>query len=129
MSDFQQQALQLAAQQQSPAWLAGLRTQAAFDWQKIIWPTRKAEHWKYTSLASLQKSALDVINKPEQSSVNIAWKNDIDFIAVNAIRLVFVDGVFDVASSSVLPAEVVRFSQASAVQQILIQQHLGKVVE
>jgi Fe-S cluster assembly protein SufD len=130
MSDFQQQALQLAAQQQSPAWLAGLRSQAAFDWQKIIWPTRKTEHWKYTSLASLQKSTLDVVNNPAQlNEANVAWKSEIEFIAIDAIRLVFVDGVFDSASSNDLPPEVVRFSHANVAQQTLIQQHLGTVVE
>jgi len=135
MTDFQQQALKLAAQQQSPVWLAALRTQAANDWQNIIWPTRKTEHWKYTSLASLQKSTLDVINSPVHLAVsNTDWKSDVEFITVDAIRLVFVNGVFDPVSSSAFseelgPAEVVRFSQANAAQQNIIEQHLGKVVE
>ena len=65
MSDFQQQALQLATTQQSPMWLNGLRAQAAFDWQKVIWPTRKTEHWKYTSLASLQKKCSCAMGRSE----------------------------------------------------------------
>jgi len=130
MTDFQQQALNLAVQQQSPAWLGALRSQAAKDWQNVIWPTRKTEHWKYTSLASLQKSALDLINSPVHLAVSSAdWKNDVEFIAVDAIRLVFVNGVFDPVSSSELPAEVVRFSQATAAQQNIIEQHLGKVID
>jgi Fe-S cluster assembly protein SufD len=130
MTDFQQQALRLAMQQQSPAWLGALRTQAANDWQNVVWPTRKTEHWKYTSLASLQKSTLDIINSPVHLAVsNTDWKNDVEFIAVDAIRLVFVNGVFDPTSSSELPAEIVRFSQASAAQQNIIEQHLGKVIE
>ncbi len=124
MSDFQQQALQLAAQQQSPAWLGALRAQAANDWQHVTWPTRKTEHWKNTSLASLQK------NIPQAWAAKAASLNvEAEFIAVDAIRLVFVNGVFDAASSSELSAEVVRFSQANDVQQQLIAQHLGKVVE
>lgn len=135
MADFQQQALNLAVQQQSPAWLSVLRTQAANDWQNVIWPTRKTEHWKYTSLASLQKNTLDVINSPVHLAVsNTDWKNDVEFIAIDAIRLVFVNGVFDPTSSSAFSeelgsAEVVRFSQASAAQQNIIEQYLGKVVE
>lgn len=130
MTDFQQQALKLAAQQQSPVWLEALRTQAANDWQNVIWPTRKTEHWKYTSLASLQKSTLDAINSPVHLTVSSTdWKTEVEFIAVDAIRLVFVNGVFDPASSSELPAEVVRFSQATVVQQKIIEQNLGKVVE
>jgi Fe-S cluster assembly protein SufD len=124
MSDFQQQALQLAAQQQSPAWLGDLRAQAANDWQGVTWPTRKTEHWKNTSLASLQK------NIPQGWAAKTANLNiDAEFIAVDAIRLVFVNGVFDATSSSGLSAEVVRFSQANDVQQQLIAQHLGKVIE
>lgn len=124
MSDFQQQALQLAAQQQSPTWLASLRSQAATDWQNIVWPTRRTEHWKYTSLASLQK------NLPAQwASVNSDWKSQVDFVAVDAIRVVFVNGVFDAVSSSNLPPEVVLFSQATAAQQAIIEKHVGTVVE
>ncbi len=123
MSDFQQLALQLATQQQSPVWLNGLRAQAAVDWQKVIWPTRKTEHWKYTSLASLQK------NVPAQWAVaNDSWQQDVEFVAVDAHRLVFVNGIFDAASSSELPAEVVLFSQANIAQQAVIEQYLGKIV-
>lgn len=130
MSDFQQQALALAAQQKSPAWLAGLRAQAAMDWPNVIWPTRKTEHWKYTPLASLQKTILDTINNSALAAVaSSEWKADVEFIPVDATRLVFVNGVFDAASSSELPDYVVRFSQANAVQQQVIAQHLGKVVE
>ena len=130
MTDFQQHALKLAAHQQYPAWLSALRTQAANDWQNVIWPTRKTEHWKYTSLASLQKSTLVAINSTAHLAItNIDWSSEVEFIAVDATRLVFVNGVFDPVNSSDLPTEVVRFSQASAVQQNIIQQHLGKVVE
>lgn len=124
MSDFQQQALQLAAQQQSPAWLADMRAQAANDWQAVSWPTRKTEHWKNTSLASLQK------NIPVQwANASANWQSQVDYIPVDAIRLVFVNGIFDAASSSELTENVVRFSQANAQQQAVIQQHLGKVVQ
>lgn len=130
MSDFQQQALQLAAQQQSPLWLQGLRAQAAIDWQKVIWPTRKTEHWKYTSLASLQKSNLVLLKNSasQNASVNNSWQQDVELIGVDAIRLVFVDGVFNTASSTELAAEVVLFSQANAAQQAVIQEYLGTVI-
>lgn len=124
MSDFQQQALQLAAQQQSPAWLGDLRAQAVNDWQGVSWPTRKTEHWKNTSLASLQKNSPQIW-ATKTASLHVAA----EFIAVDAIRLVFVNGVFDAASSSDLSADVVRFSQANEAQQQFIAQHLGKVVE
>ncbi|HOY24064.1 MAG TPA: Fe-S cluster assembly protein SufD, partial [Cellvibrio sp.] len=129
MSDFQQQALQLAALQQTPAWLSHLRAQAANDWRHVTWPTRKTEHWKNTSLASLQK------NIPQAWAAKATGLNiGAEFIAVDAIRLVFVNGVFDQANSSGISeelgaAEVVRFSQANDAQQQLIAQYLSKVVE
>jgi len=122
MSDFQQAALRLAQQQQPLPWLQDFRAQAANDWRAQAWPTRKTEHWKYTSLTALQK----VTTLGWASSLST---QDAEFIALNATRLVFVDGVFDAARSSDLPAGVVRFSQADSAQQTIIKRHLGLVVE
>jgi Fe-S cluster assembly protein SufD len=124
MSDFQQQVLQLAAQQQGPHWLSDLRQQAMQTWQTSPWPTRKTEHWKYTPLMPLQKEGFQ-----QWAQAVEGWQQDVDFIAVDATRLVFVNGVFDAEASSPLSAEVVQFSQATDAQQQIIQQHLGKVVE
>lgn len=124
MSDFQQQVLQLAAQQQSPQWLSGLRQAATQVWQASAWPTRKTEHWKYTPLTALQKDGFQ-----QWAQTVDGWQQEIDFIAIDATRLVFVNGVFNADASSSLPAEVVQFSQATDAQQQVIQQHLGKVVE
>ena len=126
MADFQQQALTLATQQKSPAWLAALRSQAANDWQNIQWPTRKTEHWKYTSLASLQKNTLGLVNASSTKSAN-DWKNSVELIDVNAIRLVFVNGIFDAESSSALPENIQRFSHANTQQQKIIAAH-GEVM-
>ena len=126
MADFQQQALTLTSQQKSPVWLAALRSQAANDWQNVQWPTRKTEHWKYTSLASLQKTSLTLVNN---SAANTDWKSEVEFIDVDAIRLVFVNGVFDAINSTNLPENIVRFSQADLTQQKVIEQHLDKVVD
>jgi len=124
MSDFQQHALQLALKQQSPAWLAPLRAQAVNNWKSASWPTRKTEHWKYTSLVQLQKQAA-----AEWSQVAGDWKNTVQLIDVDAIRLIFVDGIFDATASDVSAAEVVLFSQANAAQQSVIEEHLGSVVQ
>jgi len=128
MADFQQNALMLASRQNSPEWLAGLRAQAAIDWHSLIWPTRKTEHWKYTSLASLQKTTFGHI-KDAQQVLRADWQTGLEFIPIDATRLVFVDGIFNPQASSKLPAEVVHFSQATGAQQAIITQYLGKVVE
>lgn len=124
MSDFQQAALALAAQQQSPAWLAPLRQSGAVAWQAASWPTRKTEHWKYTPLAPLQKQSFALA---ADASANASIFSD--WIPLDATRLVFVNGRLDAAASSELPAEVQLFSQADEQARALLQTHLGKVVE
>ncbi|MFA5678183.1 MAG: Fe-S cluster assembly protein SufD [Pseudomonas sp.] len=125
MTDFQQQALQLAAQQSSPHWLAALRATGADRWSSATWPTRKNEAWKYTSLLALQND-----NPARWASVdNCAWQEAIDPIDVDATRLVFINGHFRPEHSHELPAGVVRFSEADAHQQQLIVRHLGKVMD
>ena len=109
MTDFQQTALELAAEQQTPAWLAALRQQGASTWAAAAWPGRKTEHWKYISLAPLQQC--------EQ----LGWSSESDDVALDAveqieldaIRLVFVNGRFNAARSSALPAGVVRFADGA----------------
>lgn len=124
MSEFQRQALRLAAQQKPLPWLQTLRAQAANDWLAQAWPTRKTEHWKYTPLQYLQKQQLHAWGKV--TAVDLVG---MDLIPLDAIRLVFVNGVFDAKNSSSLADTVVRFVDADAAQQALIQKHLGKVVE
>ena len=125
MSNFQQQALQLTAQQTSPDWLAELRARGLDRWSGAAWPTRKTEAWKYTPLLPLQND-----NPARWASVdNCAWQEAIDPIAVDATRLVFINGHFRPEHSSELPAGVVRFNDASAAQQQLISSHLGAVMD
>ncbi len=125
MSDFQQQALQLAGQQESPDWLAQVRKTGAQQWLKSSWPNRKTENWKYTPLAPLQRSEFQ-----QWAAKTNGWQDGIEFLEFNATRLVFVNGVFDAdASDSELPAEVVRFGDATVGQQAVIAEHLGQIVD
>jgi len=125
MTDFQQSALQLAASQQTPAWLQPLREQGAANWSAASWPGRRTELWKYISLAPLQQQG------------DLRWGGEADDSAIDAVErveldatcLVFVNGRFNAARSSALPAGIVRFADADADQQALIAQHLGQVVD
>ncbi len=125
MSDFQHAALQLMRQQQSPAWLAGLREAGAVAWRTAAWPTRKTEHWKYTPLLPLQKKSFVLSG----GAVTSDWTRGLDWIPLDATRVVFVNGRFDAASSSPLPAEIQLFSRADDAARTVIQRHLGKVAE
>ncbi|WP_027329053.1 Fe-S cluster assembly protein SufD [Marinimicrobium agarilyticum] len=125
MSDFQQQALQLAGQQDNPDWLAQVRKTGAQQWLKSPWPTRKTENWKYTPLAPLQRSEFQ-----QWAAKTSGWQDRIEFLELDATRLVFVNGEFDAdASDSELPAEVVRFGDATADQHAVIAEHLGHIVD
>lgn len=124
MSQFQQHALQLANQKIGLNWLNDFREHAVTQWQSTLWPTKKTEAWMYTPLTELQKNTDFVWAKNHAPFQSIS-----DLIPVDAIRLVFVNGILDEQSSSELTAEIVRFSQASAEQQKIIKQHLGSVIE
>ncbi|MDY3198157.1 MAG: Fe-S cluster assembly protein SufD [Pseudomonadaceae bacterium] len=125
MTDFQQQALQLASQQSGTDWLADLRARGADRWAAAAWPTRKTEAWKYTPLLPLQND-----NPARWASVDdCAWQQAIDPIPVDATRLVFVNGHFRPEHSSALPAGVARFSEADAAQRELIRSQLGTVMD
>lgn len=125
MTDFQQQALQLASQQSGTDWLADLRARGADRWAAAVWPTRKTEAWKYTPLLPLQND-----NPARWASVDdCAWQQAIDPIPVDATRLVFVNGHFRPEHSSALPAGVARFSEADAAQRELIRRQLGSVMD
>ncbi len=124
MTDFQQQALQLASQQQnSPAWLRSLRSEGAGQWQRASWPGRRTELWKYTPLQALQRTDFQRWGAALPQGAGSA-----SLLPLDAIRLVFVNGVFDAQASSSVHAQVVRFSAASEPQRVLIEKHLGRIV-
>ena len=120
-TQFQQQALHLAAAQQAPQWLAALRFAGAEQWLQSSWPGRRAELWKYTSLQALQKTPFQ-----NASGALHALPADV-LLDVDATRLVFVNGVLDSGASTIGQNGVVLFSAASAEQQALIAKHLGTV--
>lgn len=122
-TDFQQQALRLAAQQASPAWLADLRAQNADIWLQSAWPGRRTEDWKYTPLQALQTDGFSQWAQPSDGHEQVEW------LAVDAHRLVLVNGVYNEALSTALPSNLVRFDHANTDQQSIITRHLGSVVD
>jgi Fe-S cluster assembly protein SufD len=123
MSDFQQQALELASAQQGPDWLQNLRNEGALQWQKYVWPGRKNELWKYTSLQSLQKQSFT-----QWAQHTSDWQDHVKLIPLDAIRLVFVNGLFDSAASTKLPEGVSLFSKATSEARAVIADKLGKIL-
>lgn len=125
MTDFQENALILAAQQSHPDWLAALRKQGAADWSAATWPARKTELWQNTSLAPLQSTGLNRWAAEDDCD----WQASSEAMQLDATRIVFINGQFAAEHSSPLPQGVVRFADANAEQQVLIQSHLGQVVD
>jgi len=125
MTDFQKNAITLAAEQNTPAWLAALRQQGAADWSAAAWPGRKTELWKNTPLSPLQSAS------PNRwaSALDSDWQASVEAMPLDATRLVFINGQFAAEHSSELPQGVVRFADADTAQQQLIKQHLGQVVD
>lgn len=132
MTDFQQQALQLASQQQgTPDWLDTLRFEGAEQWLQAEWPGRRTELWKYTPLQALQRQKFSHCS--DMTTVTAADSaTRVPLLAIDALRLVFVNGVFapelSNESDNDISADVIRFRQASADQRAIIAKHLGKVV-
>ncbi len=120
-ASVQAQLLQVAEAQSVPAWMSSLRLAGAREWRAAAWPDRRTELWKYTPLAALRNRQFQ-----HASLSQPAWSAT-QALNVDAIRLVFVNGVFDASASSPGHAAVVRFSDADAQQQALIARHLGHV--
>ncbi len=127
MSDFQQQALKLAALQRrghDAGWLSDLRESGARQWMRSAWPGRKTELWKYTPLKALQNQSFEDWAQPQPG-----WQDDIELLPVNGCRLVFVNGVFDETQSDALPSQVSLFSRASEQGQQVLRDTLGTVLD
>lgn len=139
MSDFQQQAVLLASQQQgSPHWLDTLRFEGAEQWLQSPWPSRRTELWKYTPLQSLQRQHFtawgDTSPVGNSLPVDMAVESakSVPLLELDAFRLVFVNGVFvqELSTELVRDAKstVVRFSTANTDQLAILAKYLGKVV-
>lgn len=117
---------------QNPEWLHGLNEAGAALVRNAIWPTRKTEQWKYTSLRALEQA--DYFSARGQLPDDLTGLAEQCAIAdLDAHTLVFVNGVYCAALSDTgsLDANVdlVSFASADAQQTARIRESLGSVVE
>ena len=129
VSDFNQQALASFNGQAASPVFQQVNESGAKAFKAMPFPTRKTEAWKYTSLYALTQQDYNQAVKSVELS-----ESPVDFSVpgLDAINLVFVNGQFQAALSNIEAQdglEVVRFSEASAEQTALIEQHLGKTAE
>lgn len=120
--------------QQNPEWLQKINAGGQAVWRNVNWPTRKTEHWKYTSLRPLEQGAYlqnaGVLPSPEvQDSLN----GLVQIADLDTYRLVFVNGHYSAVLSQAqnLPkgVDLVTFAEASAEQLTQLQLYMGSVVE
>ncbi len=127
-------AARLAQQASALPWLADQRSAALAKWRDTPWPTRKTEAWKYTSLDALaQGNYLRFSDAVVEAAISPSLYT-ITGLAAN--RLVFVNGQFAKQLSSDIDtpsagqndtedSAITLFSDATADQRALIEQHLG----
>lgn len=100
VSELPARARELAAQATFPSWLADARSRALNALAQAQFPGRKSESWKYTRLTALENSGALVRN----ATVSRAVVPDAAAPVLDAFRIVFVNGRFDAAQST-LPAD------------------------
>lgn len=130
MADYIQQALTTLTQS-APNWLQDVQYRGQQVWQSHLFPGRKTEAWKYTSLRDLETGDYNRIASPQVLDAALAAQTDI--VGLGAVQLVFVNGVLNESLSDNLDSlphgvELVTFSRASAQQQQVIAGLLDKQV-
>lgn len=123
MEAFKQAALDMSAA--APAWLQDFRDQARDRWMRDPMPTRRTEHWKYTTLVPLVRG--DYLRQPEALS-EVCDPALVTINGLDASRLVFVNGRYHKALSSPVPqagVELLRFADADASERVRLLDCLG----
>lgn len=111
MSDF----IEVAARRDAPdvpVWAKDIRAGGLARWKTHAFPTRKTEHWKYTSLRALERT--DYARSPSAPATD-GLESLVEIDGLDACRLVFVNGTYIESLSSVTQQDglsVIRFSEA-----------------
>ncbi len=105
------------------SWLNALRGTAVETVSSLTIPTTRDEEWRFTDLSMLTKISL----QPAQAEVKLSAASIQPFhIKEAGARLVFVDGIFSAALSSVQASGITvgNLATALASHSALLQQHL-----
>ena len=126
MTGFMHQPL-AEATRRAPHWLQTLQARGQERWRATAMPTRRNEHWKYTSLGVLQED-YRLVGDQEVAPAALPEALQPGF---GGPRLVFVDGVYQASlSTERLPQglKLCRFSDADDTQAAQIAASLGVAV-
>ena len=110
------QAFEVVNSNGSPDWLRTLRADGFAHYERVGWPTRRDEEWKYTSTKDLQEQrfALAPADGSVSESVLQPWR------IASSLELVFVDGRYrpDLSLSDAVPAGVTLETLAGAPESL-----------
>ncbi|EPJ49006.1 MAG: feS assembly protein SufD [Osedax symbiont Rs1] len=91
-------------------WLSPKRAQSLSLLKSTAWPTRQTEAWKYTPINVIERAVFKSANDPQiQAEQNSCSK----IPNLQAIDLIFVDGIFDRSASTQLLPEGLTISSLS----------------
>lgn len=106
-----------------------IRTNAFENFKKLGIPTTKNEEWKYSSLKGLDKYEYAIGSK---GTVSDGQLNQLPFANLEAIQLVFVNGIFTKELSSATlndKIKVLTFQEAETVIPELLNEYYGKSLD
>jgi len=117
---------ELESNPQAPAWLQRIRRSGMEDFAERGFPTTRLEDWKFTSLAPLTRFSFDLA-----AGGSNGWTTQevtrLPLADLGCPRLAFVNGRYcPELCSGPLPAGVRAGSLASALDNPLVEEHLGR---
>lgn len=118
--------------QDAPAWLAPSQQAGQALWRTSVWPGRKTESWRYTSLRSIEQGEY-FAHSGSLDGVAVAELGGLfDVQGLAGPRLVFVNGCLCLSLSNladVAGLNLVPFSEASSSQVETIVAQMGAVID
>jgi Fe-S cluster assembly protein SufD len=112
--------------------VAALREDAFRRFESEGLPHRRVEEWKYTDLRALMREARPLASPPDAAAKTRAERALATLVAIEARRIVFVDGAFVPELSDLAALEagltIRSTAQALAAGDPHVAAHLGKVV-
>ncbi len=132
MSNFVSQAAAYASQN-TLEWLAPVQKRHADAWEKVSFPHRKSEDWKYTNLRVLEQGKV-CASLPEERAPNEAVVANADIAGLDSFDAVFVNGIYSESLSSSLDdlpegLAFTSFDRADAVVQGEVVSKLGGIAK
>jgi len=115
-----------------PSWLMPLRKAGIAGFAKLGFPTLQDEDWRFTNIAPLARLPLQPASEPANDAAAKAALEKYIFAGLPGARLVFVNGYYSTALSSLrgLPAgvKVSNLEAAMVANSVFVEKQFGRCV-